>query len=213
MCTACCYQMSVLTFIQIPCFYIGIYFVVVQSLSCVQLFVPLWTAARQASLSFTISQSLLKLTFIGSVIPSNSIFLFHPFLLLPPIFPSVRVFSNDLALRIRWQKYWSFILSLSPSNEYLLLISFRITWLDLLAVQGNLKILLQHHSLKASVIQHSAFVMVQLSHPYMTMGKTIALTIATFVGKDFISLKYSFPLIVSIWFQDILPLHYSEVYR
>ena len=115
MCTACCYQMSVLTFIQIPCFYIGIYFVVVQSLSCVQLFVPLWTAARQASLSFTISQSLLKLTFIGSVIPSNSIFLFHPFLLLPPIFPSVRVFSNDLALRIRWQKYWSFILSLSPS--------------------------------------------------------------------------------------------------
>ena len=173
MCTACCYQMSVLTFIQIPCFYIGIYFVVVQSLSCVQLFVPLWTAARQASLSFTISQSLLKLTFIGSVIPSNSIFLFHPFLLLPPIFPSVRVFSNDLALRIRWQKYWSFILSLSPSNEYLLLISFRITWLDLLAVQGTLKSLLQHHSSKTSIILCSVFFMVQLSHPYMTIAFTV----------------------------------------
>ena len=164
-----------------------------------------------ASLSFIISWSLFKLVSIGSVIPSNHLLLFHPFLLLPSIFPSIRVFSNDLALHIRWPKYWSFSLNIGPSSEYLALISFRIIWFDLLAAQGNLKILLQHHSLKAPILQCSAFFMVQLSHPYMTMGKTIALTIGTFVGKDFISHKYLFPLILSIWFRDILPLHYSEV--
>ena len=213
MCISCCYQMSILTFIQIRWFFIGIYFVVVQWLNCVWLFVTPWTAARQASLSFIISWSLFKLMSIGSVIPSNHLLLFHPFLLLPSIFPSIRVFSNDLALHIRWPKYWSFSLSISPSSEYLGLISFRIIWFDLLAAQGNLKILLQHHSLKASILQCSAFFMVQLSHPYMTMGKTIALTTGTFFSKDFISHKYSFPLILSIWFQNILPLHYSEVYK
>ena len=120
---------------------------------------------------------------VGSVIPSNHLLLFHPFLLLPSIFPSIRVFSNDLALHIRWPKHWSFSLSISPSSEYLGLISFRIIWFDLLAAQGNLKILLQHHSLKASVHQCLAFFIVQLSRLYMTTGKTIDLTIRTFVGK------------------------------
>ena len=147
------------------------------------------------------------------VMPSNHLFLCHPLLLIPSIFPSVRVLSNELAVCIRWPKYWSFSPSISPSSEYLGLISFRIIWFDLLAAQGNLKILLQHHSLKASILQCSAFFMVQLSHPYMTMGKTIALTTGTFFSKDFISHKYSFPLILSIWFQNILPLHYSEVYK
>ena len=185
MCIACCYQMSILTFIQIRWFYIGIYFVVVQSLGRVRLFVTPWTAACQASLSSIISWNLLKLMSIGLVIPSNHLLLFCPFLLLPSIFPSIRVFSNDLALHIRWPKYWSFSLSISPSSEYLGLISFRIIWFDLLAAQGNLTILLQHHSLKASILQRSAFFMVQLSHPYMTTGKTIALTIGIFVSKDF----------------------------
>ena len=140
-----------------------------------------WTAARQASLSITNSQSLLKLTSIKSVMPSNHLILCHPLLLLPSVFPSIMVFSSESVLHISWPKYWSF--SISPSNEYSGLISFRMDWLDLLAVQGTLKSLLQHHSSKASTIWHSAFFMVQLSHPYMTTGKTIALTRQTFVGK------------------------------
>ena len=143
----------------------------------------LWTAALQASLSFTISPSLLKLMSIELVMPSNHLILCRPLLLLPSIFPSMRVFSNELALCIRWPKYWSFIFSISPSNEYSRLISFRMDWLDLLAVQGTLKSLLQHHSLKASVLPHSAFFMVQLSYPHMTTGNTTALTRWTFAGK------------------------------
>ena len=154
--------------------------VVVQLLSRVQLFNSPWTAAHQASLSFTISQSLLKLTSIGLVIPSNRLILCYP-PLLPSIFPNIKVFSSEPALHIKWPKYWSF--SISPSNEYSGLISFRIDWFDLLAVQWILKSLLQHHSSKASVLQFSAFFMVQLSHPYMTTGKTIALTTWTFVRK------------------------------
>ena len=126
--------------------------------------------------------SLLKLMSIESVMPLNHLFLCHP-LFLPSIFPSIRVFSNELGLRIRWPKYWSFSFSISPSNEYSGLISFRIGWFDLLAVQGTLKNLLQYHSLKASILQHSALFMVQLLYPYMTTGKTIALTRWTFVGK------------------------------
>ena len=145
----------------------------VQSFSCVQLFVTPWTVAHQASLSITNSQSLLKLISFESVMPSNHFILCRPLLLLPSIFPSIRVFSNESALRIRWPKYWSFSLSISPSNEYSGLISFRMDWLDLLAVQGTLKSLLQHHSSKASILLRSAFLMVQLSHPYMTVGKTI----------------------------------------
>ena len=137
-----------------------------------------WTAALQPSLSFTISWSLLKLMSIELVILFNHLILFCPLLL-----PSIRVFSNESALHIRWPKYWSFIFSISPYSEYSRLISFRIDWLDLLAIQGTLKTLLQHLSSKASVVWHSAFFMVQLSHPYMTTGKTIALTIGTFVGK------------------------------
>ena len=140
-----------------------------------------WTVARQASLPFTVSQSLLKLMSIESVMQFNCLILCHPLLLLPSIFPSIRVFSNESALHIRWPKYWSF--SISPSNEYSGLISLRIDWFDLLAVQGTLRSLLQHHNLKASILRHSAFFMVQLSHLYMTTGKAIALTIQTFVGK------------------------------
>ena len=141
-----------------------------------------WTAACQASLSFTISQSLLRLMSIASVMPSNHLIPCHP-LFLPSIFPSIRVSSNESVLRIRWPKYWSFSFSFSPSNEYLGPISFRIDWFDLLAVQGTLKSLLQHHTPKASILLCSAFFMVQLSHPYMTTGKTIVLTRWTFVGK------------------------------
>ena len=155
--------------------------VVVQSLSCIRLFATPQAAVRQASLSLSISWSLLKPISIESVMPSNHPVLCHPLRLLPSTFPSFRVFCNESALHIRWPKYWS--LSISPSNEYSGLISFTIDWFDLLAVQGILKSLLQHHSSKASVIQHSAFFMVQLSHPYMTTGKTIALTIQTFVSK------------------------------
>ena len=154
-----------------------------QSLSHVQLFVTPRTAAHQASLSTTISQSLPKLMSIESVMPSNHLILCRPLLLLPSIFPSIRVFSNESAVCIRWPKYWNFSLILSPSNEYSGLISFRMDWLDLLAVQGNLKSLLQHHSSKASILRPSAFFKVQLSHAYMTTGKTIALTRRTFVGK------------------------------
>ena len=130
-----------------------------------------WTAARQASLSITNSRSLPKLMSIESVMLSNHLILCHPLLLLPSIFPSIRVFSNDSALLIRWPNYWSFTVNISPSNEHTGLISPRMDWLDLLAVQGTLKSLLQHHSLKSSVFQHSAFFIVQLSHPYMTTGK------------------------------------------
>ena len=141
------------------------------------------TAALQASLFNTISRSLLKLMSIKSVMPSNHLILCHPLLLLPSIFPSFRVFSKESVLRIRWPKYWSFSFSISLFNEYSGLISFRTDWLDLLAVQGTLKSLLQHQGSKPSILQCSAFFMVQLSHPYMTTGKTIALTIWTFVGK------------------------------
>ena len=155
----------------------------VQLLSCVQLFVSPWTAALQSSLSITNSQSLFKLMSIESGIPSSHLILCRPLLLPPSIFPSIRVFSNESVLCIRWPKYWSFSFSISPSNEYSELITFRIDWFDFLAVQGTLKSLLQHHSSKASILQCSAFFIVQLSHPYMTTGKTIALTRQTFSGK------------------------------
>ena len=142
----------------------------VQSLSHVRLFVTPWTEACQASLSITNSQSLLKLMSIKSVMPFSHLILCHPLLLLPSIFPSIRVFSNESALCIRWPKYRSFSFIISPSNEYSRLIFFRIDWLDLLAVQGTLKSLLQHHSSKASILQHSAFFIVKFSHPYMTIG-------------------------------------------
>ena len=145
---------------------------VVQSLSRVQHFANPWTAAHQASQSFTISQSLLKLMSIESVMPSNHFVLCHPLLLLPSVFPSIRIFSSESVLHIRWPKYWSFKLTINRTNEYSGLISFRIDWFDLLAVQGTLKSLLQHHSLKSSILRCSAFFMVQLSHPYITTGKT-----------------------------------------
>ena len=155
----------------------------VQSLSCVQLFATPWTGARQASLSITNSWSLLKLMSIKSVMPSNHLILHCPLLLLPSIFPSIRVFSNDSALLIRWPKYWSFSFNISPSSEHPGLISLRMDWSDLLAVQGTLKSLLQHHSSKASILLCSAFFIVQLSHLYMTTGKTIALIRWTFVDN------------------------------
>ena len=155
----------------------------VQSISHVQLFETSWTAAHQASLSITNSWSLLKPVSIELVMPSNYLILCRPLLLPPSIFPSIRVFSNDSNLCIRWPKCWSFSFSISPSNEYSGLISFRMDWLDLLAVQGTLKSLLQHHSAKASILWHSAFFIVQLSHPSITTGKTIALTRWTFVDK------------------------------
>ena len=154
----------------------------VQSLSRVRLFASPWTAAHQVFLSITNSQSLLKLTSIELVRPSNHL-ICYPLLLPPSIFANIRVFSNELVLCIRWPKYWSFSFSISSSNEYSGLISFRMDWLDLLTVQGTLKSLLQHHSSKASVLRDSAFFIVQLSHPYMTTRKTIALTIWTFVCK------------------------------
>ena len=156
-------------------------------LSChviqLQLFATPWTAAHQASRSFTISQSLLKLMSIESVIPSNHLILCCLLLFLPSVFPRIRVFSSELALRIRWPKYWNFSISTSPSNEHLGLIHFRMDWFDLLAVQGTLKSLLQHYSSKASILQCSAFFTVQLSHPYMTNERTIALTRWTFSGQ------------------------------
>ena len=151
--------------------------------SCVWLFVTPWTAARQASLSITTSWSLHKFMSIKSVMPSNRLILCHPLLLLPSIFPSIRVFSNESALRMRWPKDWSFSFNISSSNEHPGLISFRMDLLELLAVQGTLKSLLQHHSSKASILRRSPFFIVQLSHPYMTPGKTIALTRQNFVGK------------------------------
>ena len=155
----------------------------VQSHSHVWLFATPWTAACQASLSITNSWSILKFMSIELVMPSNHLILCRPLLLLPSIFPSIRVFSNESALCIKWPNYWSFSFSIRSSNEYSGLISFKMDWLDLFAVQGTLKSLLQHHSSKASILWHSAFFMVQLSHPYMTTGKTIALTRWIFVGK------------------------------
>ena len=145
------------------------------------LFATPWTAAHHTFLSFTISWSLLKLMCIESIMPSNHFILCHSLFLLPSIFPSIRVFSNKSALCIRWPKYWSF--GISPFNEYSGLISFRIDWFDLLAVQGTLKSLFQHHNSKTPILRCSAFFMVQLSHPYMTSGRTITLTRQTFVGK------------------------------
>ena len=142
-----------------------------------------WTASHQASLSITNSWSPPKLMSMESVMPSNHFILCHPLLCLPSILPSIRVFSNESALHFRWPKYWNFSFSISPSNEHPGLISFRMDWLDILAVQGTLKSLLQHHSSKGSILQRSAFFIVQLSHPYMTTGKTIPLTRQTFVGK------------------------------
>ena len=155
----------------------------IQSLSRVQLFATPWTAARQASLSITLFQSSLKLISIKSVMPSSHLILCRPLLLLPPIPPGIRIFSNESALHMRWPKYWSFSFSIIPSKEIPGLISFRMDWLDLLAVQETRKSHLQHHSLKPSILRRSAFFTVQLSHSYLTTGKTIALTRWTFVSK------------------------------
>ena len=161
----------------------GVQFSSAQSLSHLRLFVTPWIAAGQASLSIANCRSLPKPMSSESVMPSNHLILCRPLLLLPSIFPSIRVFWNESALLIRWPKYGSFSFSIGPSKEHLGLISFRMDWLDLLAVQGTLKSLLQHHSSKASILQYSAFLTVQLSHPYMTTGKTIALTRQTIVEK------------------------------
>ena len=152
--------------------------------SCLQFFPTSWTVVRQASLSFTISHSLFKLMSTESVMPSYHLILCLFLFLLPSVFPSIRVFSSRSALHIRWPKYWSFSFSISPSNKYSRLISFRIDWFDLLAVQGTLKGLLQHHRSKASILQHSAFFMVQLSHPYMTTGRSTALLYGPFMGRE-----------------------------
>ena len=162
-----------------------------QSLSHVWLFVTPWIPACQASLSITNSQSSLRLMSIESVMPSSHLILCRPLLHLPPIPLSIRVFSNESALHVTWPKYWSFSFSISPSNEHPGLVSFRMNWLDLLAVQETLKSLLQHHSSKASILQRSAFFTVQLSHPYMTTGKTIALTRWTFLGKVISAFQYA----------------------
>ena len=159
----------------------------VQLLSHVRLFVTLWPAARQASLSITKSRSLLKLMSIESVMTSNQLILCHPLLLSPSIFPSIRVFSSESELRIRWPKCWSFSFSISPSHEYSGLISFRIDWFEILAVQGTVKSLFQHHSSKTSILCLSAFFIVQLSHPYITTGKTITLTRQTFFWQSNVS--------------------------
>ena len=172
----------------------------VQSLGHVWLFATPWTVALQASLSITNSQSLLKLMSIELVMPANYLILCHSLLLLLSIFPRIRVFSNESVFHIRWPKHWSFSFIISPSKEYSGLISFRMDWLDLLAVQGTLKNLLQHHSSKASLLQWSAFFIVQLSHPFMTNGKTIALTRWTFVGKVM-------SLLFSMLFWLVIPFH------
>ena len=181
LCLFCCLSYKVIVTIFLNSIYIYIQFSSFQSLSCVRLFATPWIAARQASLSN--SQSSLKLMSIESVMPSSHLILCHPLLLLPPIPPSIRVFSNESTLCMRWPKYWSFSFSISPCNEHPGLISFRMDWLNLFAVQGTLKSLFQHHSSKQSILRCSAFFTVQLSHPYMTTGKTIALTRWTFVGK------------------------------
>ena len=165
----------------LSCQCVSVQFSSVQSLSCVRLFATSWTTACQASLSITNSWSLLKLISTELVMPSNHLILCCPLLLLLSIFPSIRVFSDESVLCIRWPKYWSFSFNISPSSEYSW--NIRSDWLDLLAVQGSLKSLLQHHSSKASVLRHSAVFIVQLSHPYVTTGKTIVLTIWIFFGK------------------------------
>ena len=188
----------------------------VQLLSRVQLFATPWTTARQASLSITNSWSSPKLMSIELVMPSSHLILRHPLLLLSPIPPSIRVFSNGSTLHMRWPKYWSFSFSISPSNEHPGLISFRMDWLDLLVVQRTLKSLLQHHSLKASILRRSAFFTVQLSHAYMTTGKTIALTRRTFVGKVISLESYSsikknaFESVLMRW-MNLEPIIQSEV--
>ena len=176
----------------------GKWFSSVQSLSHVCFATP-WTAAHQASLSITNSWCLLKLLSIESVMPSNHLILCCPLLLLPSIFPSIKVFSNESALHIRWPKYSSFSFTISPSSEHPGPISFRMDWLDLLAVQGTLKSLLQHHSSKSSILWPSAFFIVQISHPYMTIGKTIALTRWTFVDKVMSLLSYTSNWILWYW--------------
>ena len=163
----------------------------VQSLSHVWLFVTPWIAACQASLSITNSRSSPKLMCIKSMMPSSQLILCLPLLLLPPIYPSIGDFSNESILRMRWPKYWSFSLSISPSNEHPRLVSFRMDWLSLLAIQGIHKSLLQHHSSKSSVLRRSSFFTVQLSHPYITTGKTIALTRWTCVGKVVSAFEYA----------------------
>ena len=185
----CCYSLSLMkhafndTLEFIWHNVLRIQFSSVQSLSRVRLFVTPWIAAHQVSLSITNSPSSLRLMSIESVMPSSHLIVGWPLLLVPPIPPSIRVFSNESTLRMRWPKYWSFSFSIIPSKEIPGVISFRMDWLGLLAVQGTLKSLLQHHSSKASIFWCSAFFTVQLSHPYMTTGKTIALTRWTFVGK------------------------------
>ena len=159
------------------------YNVTLSSVQALRLFATPWTAARQASLVITNSRSLLRLMSTESLMPSNHLIFCRPLLLLPSIFPSIRVFSNESVLHIRWQKYWSFSFNISPSKEHPGMISFRMDWLDLLSVQGTLKSLLRHHSWKASILLRSAFFIVQLSHPYMTTGKIIAMTRWTFVDK------------------------------
>ena len=176
-----CYFVHPQALLILRWFQLSVQFSSVQLLNRVWLSATPWIAARQAFLSITISRSSLKLTSIESVMPSSHLILFCPLLLLLPIPPSIRVFSNESALRIRWPKYWSFSFSIIPSKEHPGLVSFRMDWLDLLAVQGTLKSLLQYHSSKASILWCSAFFTVQLSHPYMTIGKTIALTRRTFV--------------------------------
>ena len=173
----------------------------VQSLSFAWLFVTPWTAARQASLSITDSQSLPKIMSIELVMPSNHFILCRPLLLPPSIFPSIRVFSNESVLHVMWPKYWSFSFSISPSNEYSGLISFRMDWLDLFAVQGTLESFIQYHSSKASTLWCSAFFIVQLSYLYMITGKTIALTIQTFDGKMMPLLSNTLPRFVMPFFQ------------
>ena len=171
------------TFISLMSSYVPGIFSSVQSLNCVRLFATPLITACQASLSITNSLSLVKLMSTKSMMPSSHLILCRPLLLLPPIPSTIRIFSNESTLHMRWPKYWSFSFSISPSNEHPGLISFRMDWLDLLAVQGTHKSLLQHHSSKASILRRSAFFTVQLSHPYMTTGKTIVLTRQTFVGK------------------------------
>ena len=182
--------------------YLNIQFRSVQSLSRVRLFATPWITVHQASLSITNSRSSLRLTSIESVMPSSNLILCRPLLLLPPIPPSIRVFSNESTIRMRWPKYWSFSFSIIPSKEHPGLICFRMDWLDFLAVQGTLKSLLQHQRSKASILRHSSFFIVQLSHPYMTTGKTIALTRWIFVGKVMSLLFNSFSrvqLFVTPW--------------
>ena len=175
----------------------------VQSLSHARQFATQWITARQASLSITNSQSSLRLTSIESVMPSSPLILCCPLLLLPTIPPSIRIFYNESTLLMRWPKYWSFSFSIIPSKEIPGLISFRMAWLDLLAVQGTLKSLLRHHSSKASILWRSAFIIVQLSHPYMTTGKTIALTRQTLVGKVMSLLLNILSRLVIIFFQGV----------